>query len=138
VTGVKYVLLQLGVLIGAALLLVGLGRSLAVRMWGPAGAASLDAAAGICLAAAALATLPVGLAVGYRRTYAPYAALAGTVIRLLTTAALAIGYQALVPVHRASFFGCLLAIYLMLLIIETGLSIGILLRVDARPHGKSE
>jgi hypothetical protein len=128
----KYTLFQIAVLIAVVALIVAAGRGPAIRTWGPAGLASLHAAAVICLAGALLAAIPLGLAATYWPTYAPHVAFAGTAVRLLSSAALALAYQTYAQPALSSFLACLVAVYLLLLVVETGLIVYIVRRVSIK------
>lgn len=122
------ILLQVGVLVAVVTLTVVIGRGPASDRWGADGLRSLYAAVGICLAAAVVAAVPLGLAAAYRPAHAAPAALAATGIRLLGTLALGFAYQALRRPHEASFLFCLLATYLILLVAETAVIVYIVAR----------
>ena len=124
----KYMLLQVGVLTMTVVLIVGAARSPVARAWGPAGSAALYAAATICLAGALLAALPLGLTATYWPAYAPHVAFAGTAVRLLSSAGLALGYEAYAQPALSPFLACLAGIYLLLLIAEKGLIVYIVRR----------
>ena len=81
------------------------------------------AAAGICLAAAVIAAVPLAIVATRWPQHAGHAALAGTVVRLGATTALAMGYQMLADVHLASLLVWLVVIYLPLLTTETIFSV---------------
>ena len=125
----KYTLMQVGVLTAVVALTVVLGRGPVAGAWGSAGLTSLHAAAVICLLGAVLATVPLGLAATYWRPYAPHAAFAGTAVRLLSTAGLALVYLAYAEPAQSAFLVCLVAIYLLLLLVETGLIVYIVRRI---------
>jgi hypothetical protein len=128
---VKYALLQVAVLTAVGLLATALGKGLVIRVWGPVGVTSLYASTVICLIAAVLAAIPLGLVATYRRAYAPHVAFAGTAIRLVATAALGLGYQLYARPDLASFLVCLALLYALLLLVETLLVVFIVLRVFA-------
>ncbi|MCK4341034.1 MAG: hypothetical protein KAY37_04845 [Phycisphaerae bacterium] len=128
----KYVLLQIGVLTAVVALAVAIGHGPVVQRWGPAALTSLYAAAAICLAMALLAAVPLGLTATYWHEYTPQVAFAGTGVRLLGTLAAGFAYQTFGSPERASFLACLLGIYLLLLLAETGLIVYIISRVNVR------
>lgn len=115
----KCALLQAAVLTAVVIVAAACGYGLTVTKWGPAGLGSLQAAAIICLIAALLAAVPLGVVATYWPTYVGQAAFAGTAVRLLVTGALAIGYQVFVDVHLTSFLAWLVVLYLLLLLAET-------------------
>ncbi len=125
---VKYALIQAGVLVGVVAVTVACGYGLTVAKWGPAGVASLQAAAVICLIAALLAAVLLGVVATYWPAYVGQAAFAGTAVRLLVTGALAIGYQVFADVHLTSFLAWLLALYLLLLLAETVVAVVVVRR----------
>ncbi len=119
----KLAAVNLLVLAGVVALAVGLGYAPTRGRWGPEGLASMWAAAVICLAAAVAAVLPL-IIVGFRSpTYVGQAALGGTVIRLLLTGLLGVGYQLWTDVHLKSFLAWLTVLYLLLLVVETVMSL---------------
>ena len=128
----KYLLFQVGVLTAVIVLIVAVGRGPVIRAWGPAGLASLHAAAVICLVGALLAAIPLGLAATYWPAYAPHVAFAGTAVRLLSSAGLALAYQTYAQPALSAFLACLAGIYLLLLFVETGLIVYIVRRVSVK------
>ena len=119
----KCALLQVAVLTAVVIAAAACGHGLTATKWGPAGVASLQAAAIICLIAALLAAVLLGVVATYWPAYVGQAAFAGTAVRLLVTGALAIGYQVFADVHLTSFVAWLLILYLLLLLAETVLAI---------------
>ena len=115
----KLVAVNLVALVGVVAIAVGIGHSPTLGRWGPAGIPSMWAAAVICLAAAVVAALTAAVVALRWPTYVGQAALAGTVIRLLLTGLLAVGYQLSTDVHLQSFLAWLLILYLLLLAVET-------------------
>jgi len=119
----KLAAVNLLALAGVVALAVGLGYAPTRGRWGLEGLASMWAAAAICLAAAVAAALPL-LIVGSRSpTYVGQAALGGTVMRLLLTGLLGVGYQLWTNVHLKSFLTWLTVLYLSLLVVETVMSL---------------
>jgi hypothetical protein len=82
--------------------------------------------------------VPLGVAATYWPAHAPLVALAGTGIRLLGTAFAALAYQTLAQPLLAPFLFSLLVLYLGLLLVETGLIVYILVRVQPKPMSKPE
>jgi hypothetical protein len=115
----KLVVVNVLALVGVVALAVGIGYAPTLARWGAAGIASMWAAAVICLAAAGAAAVSLTLVALRWRSYVGQAALGGTVIRLLVTGLLAVGYQLWTPVHLRSFLLWLLVLYLLLLVVET-------------------
>lgn len=134
----KYTLIQVGVLTAVVALAVASGHGVVASRWGPGGVSSLYAAAVICLSAALLAALPLGLAATYWQVYAPQVAFAGTAIRLLGTVSLGFAYQVLASPHRMSFLVCMLGLYLVLLVVETALIVWIVRRVFSKQVTETE
>ncbi len=115
----KYTLLQIGGLTVVVALLLLFAHGPVESRWGADGVRSLRGASVLCWAAALLAAIPAGLATAYWRQFAPQVALAGTVVRLLVTGALALAYYVFGDIHLESFLACVLANYLALLLAET-------------------
>lgn len=134
----KYTLIQVGVLTAVVALTVGGGHGVVASRWGSAGVSSLYAAAVICLTAALLAAVPLGLAATYWQVYAPQVAFAGTAIRLLGTVSLGFAYQLLANPHGMSFLICMLGLYLVLLAVETALIVWIVRRTFSRQPTRTE
>jgi hypothetical protein len=116
---VKYVLLQLAILLGSGTLLVAVGYTFTEARWGAEGLQSMWAAAGICLFTAIVAAIPLGFAATWWPQWIGHAVLAGTTIRLFATAMLGLAWQMVGNVHLVSFLAWLLALYLLLLVAET-------------------
>ncbi len=132
----KLAILYAGLLGGAAGLVVLLGDGPAVARWGEPGRTSLRAAAVICAAAAVIAALPAAVLAARRSGYVAQACVAGTAIRLLVTFGLAVAYQTFWTVHLRSFLVGLTVVYLLLLVVETGVNVALVRRVYApRPGG---
>lgn len=134
----RYLLIQVGVLTAVVLAVVALGRGYCLAWWGPAGGASLTAAAWIAWAGAVIAVVPFALAVALWREMAAQAAFAGTAVRVLATGGAALAYQAVAHPHLESFLASLLVLYLALLAVETTLLVLIGRRLFARPAAKSQ
>ncbi len=115
----RYVGIQLAVLAGTIGAVAALARGAVAARWGAGGLDSLWVALTISAIPALMVIVPVGLAVVYWPRYAPQVAFGGTVVRLLGTGVLALGYQAWAAPHLASFLACLLVAYLALLLAET-------------------
>ncbi len=122
----------------AVVLTVALARGAVHGAWGQDGIRSLHAAALICWGAAILAAVPLGITATWYPRHAPLAAFAGTAIRLLATGGAALAYQTWARPELVSFLLCILGVYLMLLLIETGLIVWIVLRVFARPNSRPQ
>lgn len=134
----KLTLIQVVVLSITVALTVAIARGTVAAYWGPEGTRCLHAAALICWLGAVLAALPLGMAATWAPQQAPMAAFAGTAIRLLVTGGLALAYQMWAQPQLASFLACLLVLYLVLLLIETGLIVWIVLRVFSRPVSRPQ
>ncbi len=134
----RYAAFQVAVLVAVVGGLVLLGQPAVAGRWGPDGVAAFRAAAVIALSAAILAAVPLGLAATHWPSAAPQVAFAGTAIRLLVTAGLGLAYQAWAAPPRVAFLSCLLALYLVLLAVETAMIIVIVRRALAKPVAKTE
>lgn len=119
----KTIFVQIGVLFAVTALAVAIGYAPTSAHWGRAGLDAMWAAAIICLAAALLAAVTLGVVIIRWPSYAAQAAFGGTAIRLLVTGALGIAYQVLVDVPLKPFLIWLLVLYLLLMVVETTLSI---------------
>ena len=73
----------------------------------------------ICAIAALIGALPMAVVARRWPMHIGQAALAGTGIRLLVTAALGLAYQTIAKPHLASFLAWAVIFYLLLLAIET-------------------
>jgi hypothetical protein len=125
----KFALLQSVVLTAAVALLVVAGQGPVAARWGAPGVAALHASAVICLGAALLAAIPLGLTATYWRAAAPQVAFAGVAIRLLVTGGVALAYQTLAQPNLTAFLTCIVPIYLVLLLVETLFIVFIVSRV---------
>ncbi len=134
----RYLLYQLGLLTGVLGAAVALAYSPIAARWGPGGTQSLWAAAWIVAAPAALAALPLSLALTWWRQHAPQVAFAGTAIRLLGVGALALIYESLARPALAPFLTSLLVLYLALLLAETILVVFLVGRVFPRRAPRTE
>ena len=131
----KLVAVNLLALMAVVALAVGIGYTPTQARWGAVGVGSMWAAAGICLAAAFVAAVPLVVAARRWPTYVGQAALGGTVIRLLVTGALTVGYQVSRPVHLQSLLVWLVVLYLLLLAVETTLGIVVVRKYWQAPAG---
>ncbi len=124
----KLALIYVGTLFAVATLAVLIGASPTQAHWGPSGIESMKFAVGMCLIAAFVAAIPALMGAALRSSQTPMLCLAGTVIRLLVTGMLAMGYQTFFTVHLRSFLFWLLIAYLAFLAVETGFSVYIVRR----------
>lgn len=123
-----YTLLQVVVLAAVVAATVVLARGPIESQWDEAGLRSLYASAVICFVVAVVAAGVLGFTARMRPRYTPHAAFAGTGIRLLGTGATGLMYYWLAKPEVASFLICILGIYVVLLLAETGLIVYIVLR----------
>lgn len=133
----KLVFAYLGLLVVTAAIVAALGYRPTRDAWGESGIHSLWAANGICLAGALVAAVPVAWLASRKSPHTPQACLAGTVIRLLVSGGLAMGYQARANVHLRSFLIWLLGAYLALLAVETVFNVIVIRRYwPSPPEGR--
>ena len=128
----KLVAMNLVALLGIVALAVGIGYGPTLNRWGADGTTSLWAATAICLAAAGTAALVVAIVVLKWPAHAVQVGLAGTTIRLLLTMFLGLGYQLWADPHLSSFLAWLLILYLLLLVVETLVTV-LVLRARLQP-----
>ncbi|MCH7720009.1 MAG: hypothetical protein IH988_03340 [Planctomycetes bacterium] len=119
----KTVGLQVGLLFAVAAVAVACGFGPTQTKWGDVGLQSLRAATVICLVAAVVAAVPLGIAAKWWPTYLAHAVFAGTAIRPLVTGSLAIAFQVFGDVHLKSFLLWLVVLYLSLMVAETAFGI---------------
>lgn len=137
VRGVLFGLLYVVAVAAAIAAAAWIGRGWAERQWGAEGVASMWAAAKICMAAGLIAAAPLPLVAAMSRTNLGYAVFAGTVIRLLATMAMMVGYQMTSAPHMRSFLSWMVILYLVLLAVETGMGVALVRRTaGAGARGK--
>ncbi len=91
--------------------------------WGDEGVRSMTAMAVICLGAAIMGGLPIGIVAPRWPSYIGQAVLAGTTIRLLLTAGIGLAYQKLTAPDMSSYMLWAGVFYLSLLAVEASFGI---------------
>ncbi len=117
---------------------VGLGQGPTQSRWGDDGVRALWAIGGICLIAAVVGALPLGIVAPRWPTQIGQAVLAGTVVRLLLTMVLGGAYQVLAQPHMTAFLFWAVVLYLLLLAVETGFGVLAVRRYYPPPRTRSE
>jgi hypothetical protein len=128
-------LVQVGVVLAVATAAVAVGYGPTQARWGVGGVNAMWTATVICLVGALLAAAVLGVVISRWPSYAPQAVFGGTAIRLLVTGALAFGCLLALDVHLTAFLVWLLALYLLLLAVETALSIVLVRRLTGDAVG---
>ena len=129
----KLALIYIGALLAVAAAALAIGQRPTRERWGSAGVASMRAAVGMCLVAAVIAAVPIAVAAARKSPSTPQICLAGTVVRLLITGALALLYQMRGDVHLISFLLWLVIAYLSFLAGETTLTVMVVRRRWSSP-----
>jgi len=107
----------------AVALAATLGRAPTAARWGQAGVDCMYAAGIICGLASVLAMGPMMFAALWFRSYVGEAALAATVLRLLLTTAMCLGYQIWSKPDLKPFLLWALIFYGLMLVIDTVFSV---------------
>lgn len=110
-------------LLGAVVLAGAIGYGPTQSRWGETGLRSMTAIGAICSIAALIGALPMAIVARRWPMHIGQAALAGTGIRLVVTAALGLSYQTLAKPHLTSFLVWAMVFYLLLLAIETTIAV---------------
>ncbi len=119
----KFFLTTVLSLVGVVLLASALGYVPTQSRWGADGVRSMTSVGIICCASAIIGAAPISLVARRYPLYIGQAALAGTTIRLLLTAALGIAYQTIAKPQLPSFLIWATVDYMLLLIVETSFSV---------------
>ena len=110
------------------LLALGTMVVVAPRMAGPEQASAMIAATAICLSAGLIALIPPAVVVPRWTEYAIQAGMAAMVVRLFLTLGLGLLYQKWYAPPMSTFLTTMVICYLLLLVVETGVTISLVKR----------